>query len=148
MLEVNIRRTVKDQYCITGELEMLRDGEKIFSCVTLENPEIGTEANKDLAIPAGTYSVRKFNSPKYSPKLGCDVFNLFNDEVPMDRLILMHYGNFEKNTLGCILLGREVAPSAEYGRMITSSVDTTKEFYGLIQPEEYETAKVTFTDEF
>lgn len=33
------------------------------------------------------------------------MINVYNDEVPSSRAILIHWGNTDKDTQGCILLG-------------------------------------------
>lgn len=33
------------------------------------------------------------------------MINVYNDEVPASRAILIHWGNTDKDTQGCILLG-------------------------------------------
>lgn len=60
-----------------------------FDCVTLENDE--------LEIPIGTYKVTLYQAPSYGkcPKI----------DVPGRTFILLHWGNWEKNTKGCILVG-------------------------------------------
>jgi len=63
---------------------------------TLENPE--RETNTDNRIPAGSYKCRPYSGSKYT-----DVYEVQN--VPGRSAILFHWGNTEKDTLGCILLG-------------------------------------------
>ena len=60
-----------------------------FDCVTLENDE--------LEIPAGTYKVTLYPSPSYGlcPQI----------HVPGRTSILIHWGNWERNSKGCILVG-------------------------------------------
>lgn len=52
-------------------------------------------------IPTGIYSLRWHNSRRFSAKLPL----LFNQQVPMDRYILIHAGNTANDTEGCILPG-------------------------------------------
>jgi len=66
---------------------------------TLENPE--RETTKDSRIPAGVYQCRPFNGQKYK-----DVYIVAN--VPNRSAILLHWGNTEKDTQGCILLGNRL----------------------------------------
>lgn len=63
---------------------------------TLENPQRAT--SEDSLIPAGTYTCKPFSGVKYK-----DVYEVCN--VPGRTVILIHNGNFEKETLGCILVG-------------------------------------------
>lgn len=66
---------------------------------TLENPE--REAHKDSRIPAGGYRCKPFSGKKYK-----NVYIVEN--VPNRSAILLHNGNTEKDTEGCILLGNRV----------------------------------------
>lgn len=69
----------------------------------LENEDSGDEKNQyrgsDRAIPTGTYPLRK----RYSKARQRDVYEL--DAVPGRANILMHSGNDEEDTEGCILFG-------------------------------------------
>lgn len=66
---------------------------------TLENPK--RETSKDDRIPAGTYQCVPFSGKKYK-----NVYHVLN--VPNRSAILIHWGNTEKDTEGCILLGNRV----------------------------------------
>lgn len=50
------------------------------------------------SIPKGLYKVTRYSSAKYK-----DVFQVMN--VPNRDKILIHVGNFQKDTKGCILIG-------------------------------------------
>lgn len=64
---------------------------------TLENPE----REKDSRIPAGEYQCKPYSGTKYK-----DVYIVQN--VPGRTAILIHWGNTEKDTLGCILIGNRL----------------------------------------
>jgi len=70
------------------------DHEPIY---TLENPWLGNKPYVSC-IPAGEYICNHFNGQKYK-----DVYEV----VPVEgrTAILIHHGNFEKDTSGCILVG-------------------------------------------
>jgi len=74
---------------------MLVDG-KVF-CYTLEPPWRGN--GKDSCIPVGSYECKKYSSMKY-PK-SYEVL-----DVPKRTKILIHAGNIDDHSLGCILLGQ------------------------------------------
>ena len=64
-------------------------------CFTVELPWLDNARGKSC-IPAGTYPLRWVDSPKFGRRLQvCD--------VPGRTHILIHAGNFQRNTDGCIL---------------------------------------------
>ena len=76
----------------------LWDGlEKVFECVTLELPYEDNMTNISC-VPKGVYKV----SPRYSDKYKK---HFILDDVPNRRYILIHHGNYNTDTRGCILVG-------------------------------------------
>jgi hypothetical protein len=75
---------------------VLQDGKKIYG-LTLENPWLDNLPNISC-IPAGEYICELDVSPKYGT-----VFHVRNVEGRSH--ILIHWGNYVKDTQGCILLG-------------------------------------------
>lgn len=61
-----------------------------FDCVTLENDE--------KEVPCGTYKVTLYQAPTYGL---CPLLH-----VPGRSYILLHPGNWETNSKGCILVGK------------------------------------------
>jgi len=70
-----------------------------FICYTLELPWKDNE-RRVSRIPEGTYEVKKRYSQKYKE-------HLHVLKVPGRSYILIHIGNFSKDTLGCILVGKK-----------------------------------------
>lgn len=106
-LILRISRFWKTPKAITGIAYLHKKGDNsgfIYSCFSLENPIIGIESGKDLAIPAGTYKTHWYDSPRFKKRLIC----LSNDLVPSNRRILIHTGNRQEDTQGCILLGCKI----------------------------------------
>jgi hypothetical protein len=66
---------------------------------TLENPKRKTK--EDDRIPAGEYECIPYSGKKYK-----NVYLV--KDVPNRTGILLHWGNLESDTLGCILLGNRV----------------------------------------
>lgn len=69
-------------------------------CVTCEDPWIDNKRNISC-IPTGIYECTKHNGTKYK-----DVWILHN--VPNRSAILIHAGNTENDTNGCILVGETI----------------------------------------
>lgn len=139
-----IRKYKKKDYCI-GELYI--DGK--FFCDTLEDPDRGltstmslTEIKSkkikgDTAIPTGTYKVTlDVVSPKYSnfskyPYVkfcGGKMPRLLN--IPGYEGVLIHAGNTQKDTEGCLLVGENKV----VGKVINSQA-TWKKLYEVIQKD-------------
>lgn len=80
----------------------LYDGlEKVFECVTLELPWLANMRNVSC-IPKGVYKVVPRTSPKYKN-------HFILENVPNRKFILIHQGNFNTDTRGCILVGSRFA---------------------------------------
>ena len=81
-----------------GKLELFNeDGNKIFSCLTLELPWRNNERMVSC-IPLGTYDVIPRTSAKFKN-------HLYVTDVPNRSFILIHQGNYHSDILGCILVG-------------------------------------------
>ncbi|QKF86105.1 hypothetical protein CBLAS_0920 [Campylobacter blaseri] len=78
------------------------DNKLLLSGFTLEPSGPDTVMpNQDRRIPEGAYKAIW----EYSPKFNRFLPVLFNEKVSKDRRILIHYGNYPKDTEGCILFG-------------------------------------------
>ena len=84
-----------------GHLTLYDGLEKVFECVTLE---LAYEDNLTSisCVNKGDYDVTHRYSEKYKNHL------ILND-VPNRRYILIHYGNYNTDTKGCILVGSRFA---------------------------------------
>lgn len=93
MQELKLKREIISNKATLGTLEL--EGQEL--CKTLENPWLN---NKPFisCIPAGKYIAKKYSSEKYP-----DVWELQN--VADRSKILIHNGNLERHTQGCILVG-------------------------------------------
>ena len=85
-----------------GKFFLMDKDKVIMQGYTLE-PAGGdtTESGRDRRIPIGAYNVVWHNSPRFKRSLPL----LYNNLVPRSRYILIHNGNYPKDTEGCILLG-------------------------------------------
>lgn len=72
--------------------------DNFHECYTLE-PPVKTDGSKPRAIPAGTYPLTIRFSPRFN-RLMPHVEN-----VPDFAGVLIHWGNFPKDTEGCTLVG-------------------------------------------
>ncbi|HDZ5057796.1 TPA: hypothetical protein RTG63_001659 [Campylobacter jejuni] len=103
MIKMMLTRNKEWSTSTTGSLSISKDGEILYECKTVENLKEGKERNKDLRVPQGVYKLGLRQSPRFGKTP-----HLFNAEVPKDRYILMHKGNTDRDTEGCIILGTTI----------------------------------------
>tara|TARA_R110002020_G_scaffold395804_1_gene605835 strand:+ start:627 stop:1124 length:498 start_codon:yes stop_codon:yes gene_type:complete len=85
------------------------DGRK-FLCYTLEDEHRGTKVKGETRIPAGSYEIkiRKVGGfhKKYSDRFGKMHRGMLHvTDVPGFDYILIHCGNTDEHTAGCLLVG-------------------------------------------
>lgn len=117
-MEITLQRLYQGDDCTIGTLSMNR---KIL-CYTLENPWKDNEKNVS-SIPEGRYSCAPYNSEKYP-----NVWKINNVKDRTD--VLIHIGNYEKDTKGCILVGSNVAYNKK--NMVTNSRITMEKLHSEI----------------
>ena len=109
-MNITLQRRPSTQHCTLGELSI--DG--VFECFTLEDVvrEVAGEPAADwkiageTAIPAGRYQV----IVNHSAHFGRDLPLLL--KVPGFEGIRIHPGNDDKDTEGCILVGKRILGEA------------------------------------
>ncbi|EAL5531107.1 hypothetical protein DRQ93_09240, partial [Campylobacter jejuni] len=138
--------------CVIGKFKVLDDEEKIlFECFSLERKEEGLESGKDLRIPEGNYNLKRHSPSRFENTLRSitkkdddTMINVYNDDVPSSRAILIHWGNTDKDTQGCILLGLTKDNNNE---SVGQSRQACKEFYDLMHGKNLEDIKLEITNE-
>ncbi|WP_291952692.1 DUF5675 family protein [Campylobacter sp.] len=156
MKKLIIKREELNKTCCIGSLFKVDENEKEeFICYTLEEDLEGIESNKDLRIPSGIYNLDRhiFSSFNESGKkvvsgikvLNDDdsVINVFNDVVPLNRRILIHWGNTDEDTKGCILLGLEKEKES-----VKQSRLACKKFYDLMYKKDLYKIKLEIINNF
>lgn len=139
-----IRKYKKKDYCI-GKLYI----DNKYFCDTLEDPDRGLTSTMNLteikskkikgdtAIPTGTYKITlDVVSPKYSNFSKYPYVKFCEGKMP--RLlnipgyegVLIHAGNTQKNTEGCLLVGENKV----VGKVINSQA-TWKKLYEILQKD-------------
>lgn len=108
-----------------GVLYVIKSGQIVFECMTLELPWRNNE-RRVSCVPDGTYQCIKRTSPKYG-------HHWHLQDVPNRSLILIHSGNYNHHTLGCILVGKEFKDMNKDGlEDVTASVATMNELRKLL----------------
>lgn len=96
-------------------------------CVTMEETWLDN-APQVSCIPAGKYKVKAYSGTKYK-----NVWQVYG--VPNRSAILIHWGNTERNTAGCILMGKYYAQFGDR-RGVADSM-TTIEMLRKTLPKEF-----------
>lgn len=84
-------------------------------------------------IPCGRYRVTIERSPRLSELAGHDVFTPRLHDVPGFQGILIHPGNFERDTLGCPLPGLSFGEDGSPDRMKVN--DSVKAYQTIVLPK-------------
>lgn len=107
-MELSVFRTRNNGNATEGKLYI--NGE--FQCYTLEDEPRENKVMGETRIPAGRYRVRLRTEgghhQKYAAKFGFHKGMLHVTNIPNFEYVLIHIGNTEKDTAGCILVGKSV----------------------------------------
>lgn len=104
-MKLDLYRKPSTDQATLGDLHV----DDTFECVTLEDPvrDLGPDGKGKVpgrtAIPAGTYRVVIGPSPRYAMRPYMRV-----QDVPYFQGILIHSGNTDVDTMGCVLVGQVV----------------------------------------
>ncbi len=105
-----------------------------FLCYTLEDEQRAIKVQGETRIPAGTYQVtlRKEGGKhaKYAAKYGSmHKGMLWVRDVPGFEWILIHVGNTDDDTEGCLLVGDSAVENVKGEGSIGSSVNAYRRIY-------------------
>ncbi|EEP9117590.1 hypothetical protein HA663_000420 [Campylobacter jejuni] len=149
-MKITINRRYTGKTCVIGKFKVLDDDKILFECFSLEEDKEGLESGKDLRIPEGNYNLKRHSPSRFENTLRSitkkddTMINVYNDEVPSSRAILIHWGNTYKDTKGCILLGLTKDNNNE---SVGQSRLACKEFYDLMHGKNLEDIKLEITNE-
>jgi hypothetical protein len=146
-MEILVDRFVSDDD--TTISHVMIDGK--FECFGLEDEYREDKIAGETRIPAGTYDVRLRREGghhnKYSRRFP-DIHRgmLHIQDVPNFQWILIHCGNTDEDTAGCLLVGSQAI--TDPGDMkITSSVAAYKRFYPkVVDAAENNDLSITYVD--
>lgn len=117
-----------------GLLFDVTDGDRKFMAYTLEDEYRDVKVMHETRIPAGTYditlrTVGGFHD-KYSSRFG-DLHKgmLWVRNVPNFEYILIHAGNNDDDTSGCLLVGDTQTENVKSDGFVGSSVNAYKRIY-------------------
>ena len=131
MIQVTLTRLNYTDKSTSGILSVPQENGYAWICKTLELPDKNNQA-KISCIPKGIYEVKYTLSPSFKKH----TYEIMN--VPDRAGIRLHSGNFTRQILGCILLGKELIDIDKDGTIdITESRNTIDEFESLLYYEPF-----------
>ena len=130
----------------SGEQLVTRRG---FLCYTLEDEFRLSKVSSETRIPAGTYAVTLRQEGRFHGRYN-DKFPDIHDgmlwvrDVPSFKWILIHIGNMESDTAGCLLVGS--APTAD-GRLTDSTRAYKRGYVHILEAlKRGEKVEITYVD--
>lgn len=122
----------------------------VFECYTLEDEVREVKVHSETAIPLGTYEIKFRNiggfDTKYRARYGTTFHKgmLELQDVPNFKYILIHTGNTDEHTAGCLLLG-ETQQDLDKGKdgFVGGSGDAYKKMYPKVRDALLNGEKVT-----
>ena len=122
----------------------------VFECFTLEDEVRDVKVMSETAIPLGEYEIKFRNvggfDTKYKARYGSTFHKgmLELQNVPNFKYILIHTGNTDQHTAGCLLVG-ETQQDLDKGKdgFIGGSGDAYKKFYPKVRDALINKEKVT-----
>lgn len=153
-MQLEVLRFSSEDDSTSGLLFDITDGKRKFLAYTLEDEYREEKEMHETRIPAGNYNVTLrtvggFHT-RYTEKYG-DMHKgmLWVRDVPGFEYILIHTGNTDEHTSGCLLLGdSQTNNQIKEDGFIGSSVQAYKRVYPLIAKvlEDGGTVNITYTD--
>lgn len=117
IINLEVRRVKKESDYTIGQLFVNEE----YFCDTLEDEIRQVKVMHETAIPVGTYKVTLEKSPRFKR-----ILPLLHN-VPGFTGILIHSGNTDKHTSGCILVGKST------GSTLVNSLATLEKLMSILQ---------------
>ena len=110
-----------------------------FQCFSIEDEKREKKVYGETRIPSGLYEIKLRTEGsfhlKYLEKFGKDFHKgmLHVTDVPGFEYILIHIGNDESNTDGCILVGNTIKENVTGKGYLSDSANAYKRIYTIIR---------------
>ncbi|MCA5589822.1 DUF5675 family protein [Campylobacter upsaliensis] len=98
---------IKARSCVIGKFKVYdENGDLTFQCFSLQEDPAGLESGKELKDTRGRYKLKRHpHHSRFEATLRKlqgmkkdEMLNVYNDLVPYERHILIHWGNTDKDT--------------------------------------------------
>ena len=133
MYKAILKRLDEDNKQSLGHLAVFSGTKTVFEAASLELPWLDNEQSISC-IPVGDYICTRRHSVKYGWHWKVTEKN--GDEVRGRSFILIHVGNFHRDTRGCIVLGVDHIDVDNDGyKDVTSSKATMKQLNNVIDEQ-------------
>lgn len=111
-----------------------------FECYTLEDEERSVKVFGETRIPKGSYDIRfrkeGGHNARYSKKFGVDHMGMLEvKDVPNFKYVLIHIGNTDDDTAGCLLVGNTANNNKIKDGFIGDSTGAYKSMYRKVAVE-------------
>ncbi len=90
----------------------------VFVCFAIEDEIRTNKIHGETAIPYGVYPLGLRWSPKFSPEYKHEMVWIMN--VPNFEFVLLHWGNTDDDTEGCLIVGNSVGTLKGQGAVLDS----------------------------
>ena len=153
-MELEVLRVSSQDDSTNGILFDITGGQRKFLCYTLEDEHRETKVMAETRIPTGTYRITLRtvggHQSRYIKKYG-DMHKgmLWVRNVPNFEYILIHTGNTDEHTAGCLLVGdSQQANFGDSNGFVGSSTQAYKRIYPPIAAalEAGEEVTITYID--
>lgn len=148
-MNLTLIRTTSDADSTLGEL--LINGVRV--CYTVEDEYRAKKQMHETRIPAGTYEIKLrtvggFHN-KFLAKFGPNFHRgmLWLQDVPGFEFILIHTGNTDDDSSGCIIVGTSRVKNNSGGGTVSRSVEAYQNVYPGVRDALLRGEKVTITIE-
>jgi hypothetical protein len=153
-MELEVLRFSSEADSTNGLLFDVSNGERKFLCYTLEDEHRDVKVMSETRVPAGTYKITLRTTgghhAKYTKRYGeMHKGMLWVREVPNFKWILIHTGNTDEHTAGCLLVGdTQKINFGESDGFVGSSTAAYKRIYPPIAKalEDGEEVTITYVD--
>lgn len=152
-MQLEVIRFSSEKDSTLGLLFNVTDEKREFLCYTLEDEYREEKVMHETRIPSGTYeitlrTVGGFHA-KYSERFpAIHKGMLWIRDVPGFEWILIHCGNDDDDTSGCLLLGDTQTENVKSDGFVGSSTNAYKRIYPMVANaiEDGECVEITYID--